>query len=339
MNHHIANFWKGLGAVAGGVALAVVVSASTVPTIAVSQEFVLIAATQVPVDTPFDKGINKLKELVEARSNGRIVINTFPNAQLGNEPELFQGMTEGTIDIAVVAPGQIAEWVPEIALLEMPFVITNIGQRDRVVGGAPVARLSAIMRERTDVEIIGVFGGGVRNMFFREPASSLDDIQGRRFRVQPSPQLTDAYSALGLEPTVTSYRELFNALQQGVAEGAEMEAIYVEAAGFPQAAPHFLMTGHVITVRPLCMSGKTLDKLPEDLRKIVLDAAMEAAAYERSVEATDDRASLDRMAQMEGVTFTDIDVAPMIAAVRPIWEKYAEEWGLVDLLEEIDTMR
>ncbi len=330
---------KTIGSIAASSALAVFLATSVFSDSALAQDFKLIAGTQVAVDTPYDKGINKLKELVEQRSNGRIVVENYPASQLGNEPELFQGMMEGTVDIAVVSPGQIAEWVPQIALLEMPFVITNMAQRDRVVEGPPMEKLSAIMGEKTDVEIIGVFGGGVRNMFFREPAKSLGDIKGRRFRVQPSPQLTDAYKALGLEPVVTSYPELFNALQQGVAEGAEMEAIYVEKAGFPQAAPNFLMTGHVITIRPLCMSGKTLDKLPADLQKVVRDAAIEAARYERAIEASEDEASLDRMAKMKGVTFTEIDVQPMIEAVRPVWNKYAKEWGLTGLVEQIDSMR
>ena len=91
----------------------------------VAAEFKLIAGTQVAVDTPFDKGINYFKKVVEEKSNGRVEIINYPGSQLGNEPELFQGLMEGTVDIAVVSPGQIAEWVPQIALLEMPFVITS----------------------------------------------------------------------------------------------------------------------------------------------------------------------------------------------------------------------
>lgn len=305
----------------------------------VAAEFKLIAGTQVAVDTPFDKGINYFKKVVEEKSNGRVEIINYPGSQLGNEPELFQGLMEGTVDIAVVSPGQIAEWVPQIALLEMPFVITSPAQRDKVVEGAPMAMFSAITKKKTGVEIVGVFGGGVRNMFFRKPATSLEDIKGRRFRVQPSKQLTDSYKALGLEPVVTSYKELYNALQQGVAEGAEMEAIYVERAGFPEAAPHFLMTGHVITIRPLVMSSKTFEKLPADLEKIVREAALEAARFERGIEGKADAVSLERMAKISGVTFTKVDVKPMIKAVRPVWKKYAKEWGLEDLLTEIDAMR
>ncbi len=306
---------------------------------AVAADFELIAGTQVAVDTPFDQGLKRLKELVEERSDGRVTITIYPGGQLGNEPELFQGMMEGTVDIAVVSPGQIAEWVPQIALLEMPFVITSESQRDSVVNGEPMERFSSITKEKAGVEIIGVFGGGVRNFFFREPAANLDDIQGRRFRVQPSRQLTESYKALGLEPVVTSYRELYNALQQGVAEGAEMEAIYVERAGFPEAAPHFLMTRHVITIRPLVMSSQSLDKLPADLAMLVREAARDAARYERGIEGSADAESLGRMADISGVTFTEVDVEPMIEALRPVWMKYAEEWGMIDTLEQIQGMR
>jgi TRAP-type C4-dicarboxylate transport system substrate-binding protein len=103
-------------------------------------EYELVAGLQVNPDSPFDKGLRKLAELVEERSEGRLVIRIYTSGQLGNEPELFQGMMGGTVDIAVVAPGQIAEWVPEIALLELPFLITSPEQRDRVVEGEPMQR-------------------------------------------------------------------------------------------------------------------------------------------------------------------------------------------------------
>lgn len=302
-------------------------------------EYELVAGLQVNPDSPFDLGLRRLAKLVEERSEGRVAIRIYTSGQLGNEPELFQGMMGGTVDIAVVAPGQIAEWVPEIALLEMPFLITNAEQRDKVVEGEPMARMAKLIKERTNVEIAGVFGGGVRNMFFREPVNSVDDIAGRRFRVQPSRQLTDSYSALGLEPVVTSYQELYNALQQGVAQGAEMEAIFVEQAKLMEAAPNFVKTGHVITIRLLGISGQTFEKLPDDLDAILREAAVEAARYERGIEATEDLASLERIKAVKGVTFTDIDIAPMIEKVRPVWERYAAEWQLEDMLAQIESMR
>lgn len=302
-------------------------------------EFELVAGLQVNPDSPFDLGLKRLAELVEERSDGRLKINIFTGGQLGNEPELFQGMMAGSVDIAVVAPGQIAEWVPEIALLEMPFMITSAEQRDKVVEGTPMEHMARLIEERTNVEIAGVFGGGVRNMFFREPVTSAEDLVGRRFRVQPSRQLTDSYGALGLEPVVTSYQELYNALQQGVAEGAEMEAVFVEQAALMEAAPHFVRTGHVITIRLLGISKQTFERLPDDLDVILRESAVEAARYERGIEGTKDAESIARMAKVDGVTFTDIDIEPMIEKVRPVWEKYASEWGLTDMLNEIDSMR
>lgn len=302
-------------------------------------EYELVAGLQVNPDSPFDKGLRKLAELVEERSEGRLVIRIYTSGQLGNEPELFQGMMGGTVDIAVVAPGQIAEWVPEIALLELPFLITSPEQRDRVVEGEPMQRLGALVKERTNVEVAGIFGGGIRNMFFREPVETGEDIKGRRFRVQPSRQLTDSYGALGLEPVVTSYQELYNALQQGVAQGAEMEAIFIEQAALMEAAPHFLLTRHVITIRLLGISSQTFERLPEDLATILREAAIEASAYERGIEGEEDEASLARIGEASGVTFTTPDLEPMIAEVRPVWERYAEEWQLGDVLAQIDSMR
>lgn len=321
------------------VLISCLVILSSSATLANAAQFEIIAASQAPAGSPFEDGLKKFKALVETATNGSVGVKIFMGGQLGNEPEIFQATIKGTVDVAVISPGNIAEFVPQIAILEMPFVTTSHKQVERIIQGTPMAHLSKVLSEKTGTEIVAVFGGGTRNMFFKKPVTGLEDFKGRRFRTQASKQLTDSYGALGLEPTVLPFREMYGALQQGVIDGAEMESIYTESQSFPEVAPNMLMTRHVVTIRPVVISGKTLKRLPDDVRKAVVQALEAAAVFERKIEKESDTAALDRMQKKYNLEYKEIDVKPMIDAIRPVWKKYAAEWGEEDLLDQIESLR
>jgi tripartite ATP-independent transporter DctP family solute receptor len=303
------------------------------------ETYTLIAGHQLAADTPFDEGLDEFARLVEEKTEGQVTVEVHPNAELGTETDMFQAMQNGTMDVAIVAPGSIAEFVPQVSILSMPFLVTSREQRDEIIEGPIAEELAATIEETSGIVPMSYFGGGVRQMFFTEPAESLDDIQGRLFRVQPSEVLTDAFGAVGLEPTVVAYNELYNALQTGVVEGAENESVYIDSQKFYEPAPHILQTNHEVTIRPLIIGSQTLERLPEDLREAVLEAGEEAGAFERELEAQTDDDKLAALSEMEGVTITEVDTSGVEEQVRPVWEKYAAEWGAEDMLEQILELR
>lgn len=306
------------------------------------QEFQLIAGHQLAGDTPFDDGLNRFAELVEEKTDGQVTVQVQPNAQAGTEPEMFQAMEQGggAVDVGIIAPGSIGEFVPESNIMSMPFLITSREQRDKVINGEPAEEIEQLIEDQTGVVTMGYFGGGIRNMFFTSPAESIDDIQGRLFRVQPSNILTDSFAAVGLEPTVVAYEELYNALQQGVVDGAENESVFVLSQKFYEPAPYLLKTQHEVTIRPLMISGATLDRLPDDLRSAVLEAGTEASEYERKTEAEADDEALQTLQDEHGMTVVEPpDIDQAYEAVEPVWEKNAEQWGLEDMLQQIQDFR
>lgn len=87
-------------------------------------EHVLIAGHQLAADTSFDEGLHEFADLVAEGSDGRVRVEVYPSAQLGSETALFENMRNGLVDLAVVSPGFIAEFVPEMSILSMPFLVT-----------------------------------------------------------------------------------------------------------------------------------------------------------------------------------------------------------------------
>lgn len=304
-----------------------------------SGTYEIIAGHQLAAGTPFDEGLHEFKRLVEDQTGGCVTVQVHPAAELGTEMDMFQAMQSGTMDVAIVAPNSIAEFVPEVQVWSMPFLVNSREMRDEILKSDVVQQLEQAVVDATGNHIVGYFGGGIRQMFFTKPAASLDDIKGRLIRVQPSEVLTATYSALGLQPTVVAYNELYNALQTGVVEGAENESVYIESQKFYEPAPNILITSHEVTIRLLVMGQQTIDGLPEEYRQTVLDAAAAAGDFERELEAKTDDEMLDKLSNTEGVTVTEVDTSGVVDLVKPVWEKFAEQWGMSDMLEDILALR
>ena len=322
-----------------GFVVLVLSSSSLFLSAAFAQEYTLLAGHQLAAGTPFDQGLIRFAELVEEKTDGQVTVEVNSGGAIGSELEMFEGMTVGTVDVAVVAPNSIAEFVPEATILSMPFLVDSREMRDRVIESEAFAQVASMIQEQAGVEVLGVFGGGIRNMFFTESVETVDGMQGRRFRVQPSSILTDSFGAIGLEPTVVAYSELYNALAQGVVSGAENESVYVLSQAFYEPAPYLLQTQHEVTIRPLVISSMTLDRLPPELANAVREAGAEASVYAREVEAEADDAALQTLQDEHGMTVVELDTAPLIEEVQPIWTQYAEQWGLTDVLEQITALR
>ena len=169
---------------------------------------------------------------------------------------------------------------------------------------------------------------------------NLADIKGLKVRVQGAPIWSRTFAATGMSPTVIAYNEVYNAIQNGVISAGENEAAGVEQMKFYEVGPNLAMTEHAITIRPLCFSGKTFNKLPKDLQDAILKAGKEAGAYGRQIESSEDTAKLDAMekaGKLKRIPFTDR--AQMKKLVDPVMEAYAKEIGAEQIFAKINALK
>jgi TRAP-type C4-dicarboxylate transport system substrate-binding protein len=188
--------------------------------------------------------------------------------------------------------------------------------------------------------LIGFAGGGTRNIFVNKPVRNMEELKALKVRVQGAPIWSKTFAAAGMAPTVIAYNEVYNAIQNGVIAAGENEAAGVEQMKFYEVAPHLSMTQHAITIRPLCFSGKTFQKLPKDLQAAVLKAGKEAGAYGRKIESSEDEAKLVRMegeGKLKRVPFAGRD--QMKRLVDPVMADYAKEIGADAILAKINAIK
>ncbi len=310
---------------------AVVISSGT----AVAAEFNIKLGWVTPdskVD-PYAIGANAFKRLVEERSAGRIEVVTYPNRQLGDERQLLEGLRFGTVDAGVIVNAVVSQLEPAFQINDLPFLYGNEKQAYAVLDGRPGEILAEKLSGK-GIVVLGYMEGGYRSMVNNvRPVETPQDVTGVKYRVMQNPVYIDMFSRLGGNAIPMEWGETFMAVQQGTIDGLEMPIALVDAAKYYEVAKYLSLTKHTYSVANLLMSKRSFDRLPDDLKQIVRDAARDAVAEQRVRQQEVESATVDGLTA-RGMQVNQIqDVTQFREAVRPIYEKYRKAIGS-DLMNE-----
>jgi tripartite ATP-independent transporter DctP family solute receptor len=288
-----------------------------------------------PVGSMYDEGHNMFKKLVEERSQGRIKASVFPAAQLGSEVAMVEGLRLGSIDVICANAPNAAAFVPELGLFSVAYLFKDIPHFEKVVTDPQfIKRIDEIIAGKNlGIKRIGFYAAGVRNIYSRKGSvAGPDDLRGVKIRVQNNPIEVKVWKTFGAIPTPMNFGEVYQALQSGVLDAAENGLAVIESNKHYEAAKFISQTEHQRNLSALYINEKKLASMPADLQKIVLDAAIEAAAHERKKDAELVAAAVDRL-KAKGVTLTTPDKAKFIALIAPIQDEVASELKSTDLLQ------
>ena len=263
------------------------------------------------------------------------------NSSLGLEKQYFEYMSQGkAVDYAIVSPAHMSTFSKAAPFIDAPFLFRDLDHWNKVLDADLLKPVADEINQKAEVMLIGYAGGGTRNIFANKPVKNMAELKGLKVRVQGAPIWSKTFSAAGMAPTVIAYNEVYNAIQNGVIAAGENEAAGVEQMKFFEVAPNLNMTQHAITIRPLCFSTKTFNKLPPDLQAAILKAGKEAGTYGRQIESSEDTAKLDAMekaGKLKRIPFADR--AAMKKAVDPVMAEYAKEIGAEQLLAKINAIK
>ncbi|MEJ8574175.1 TRAP transporter substrate-binding protein [Microbaculum marinum] len=296
----------------------------------------LIASLQGPIETSYGAAFQEMDKCLRERTDGEVFVEIYPDRQLGDLTETFEQVREGTVDMAAVAPGMMAEFMPEIQVFVIPFIFRDFDHWKEIVNGEVGDDISSLTREKLpEIRILGYYGGSVRQLVTKEPVESIDDVQGLVMRLLPSEVLHTAWSAVGASPTVMAYGEVYNGLQLGVIQGLENEPEWIARMKFYEQAPNIALTEHEIVTRPFIFSEKTLQSLPEEQQQAVLECGKVSAEFEQEMEHGLDQKYLKELTDEHGVNVTTIDKAAFAEKISEAMGPFVDEIGLTDLAGRI----
>ena len=184
------------------------------------------------------------KELVEERSEGAVSVEIYPNAELGDERTLLEGMQIGTVDMGVITNGPVANFVEEIAVFELPFLFPDRESAYAVLDGEIGQELLGEL-ERVQLKGLAYAERGFRNLTnSQRPVREPGDIDGLRVRVMENPVYTDTFRALGANATPMAWTEALTAMQQGTIDGQENPVGVVHSFNLDETQTHMTMSRH-----------------------------------------------------------------------------------------------
>ncbi|HUG61756.1 MAG TPA: TRAP transporter substrate-binding protein [Methylomirabilota bacterium] len=305
-------------------------------------EIKLIGASQFDENHAFTKTMRKFEELVTAcYTDEPVVFEMHLNSELGLEKDYVAFMNQGlSVDYAVASPAHISTFSQMAPLMDMPFLFRDEDHWNKVLEQDALKPVADDILEKADIRLLGYAGGGTRNVFATKPITNMEELKDLPVRMQGAPIWTRVFDALGSAPTVIAYNEVYNAIQTGVIQGAENEAAGIEQMKFYEVAPELAMTKHAITIRPLFISNKTYQRLPEKLQQCIDQAGPEAGKYGRDIESGEDAQKVQAMEEkgwLKTHEFTERDA--MLEAATPVLEAYAAELGASDVLKAVQDVK
>ena len=267
-------------------------------------EYVLFYAENQTADYPTTIGAQKFSELVWEKSGGRIKILVRYDAELGSEGEVIRQMMYGGLAFARVSLSQLAEYMPEMNVLQMPYMYTGSEHMWRVLDGSIGEDFLAKTR---DYGLVGLswYDAGARNIYSTTPIQSLEDMEGKVIRVQESDMMADMISALKAKPVKIVYSDVYSALERGMVDGAENNWPSYEAMKHYFVARYYTVDEHIRVPELQICSKAVWDQLDEKDREIIRECARESALYERQLWQDREKTSRAK-AEAAGVTVIEL---------------------------------
>ena len=265
-----------------------------------------------------DQGIQKLRDLLEAKTNGKATIEIFPNGQIGDEGQLVEGLLLGTLDMAMVSNSILSNFINDFRVLDMPFMFKDI----KALEGPAMPIMQASAKD-SGFQLIGSYSSGIRHLMTKKSINGIEDLAGLKIRTMQQPMHVEAFRAYGANPTPMAYAELYGALQSGVVDGAEGATSDYNAKRFYEVADYFSLVGWLNLTSQIVMSSAKFSALPQDVQTALLEAGAESAVWQRQYVIEQEQPLLAEL-KAKGVTVVEPDLEAFKTASKPLYSKFLE---------------
>ena len=303
-----------------------------------AQTMVLKAADVHPAGYPNVVAVESMGKKLEAATNGRLKIQTFPGGVLGGEKEMIEQTQVGAINILRTSLGPVGTVVPEVNVFNLPFIFRSQEHARAVIDG-PIGDelLAKVSASPAKLVAIGWMDGGARSLYTKKPVRTPADLKGQKVRMMGNPLFVDTMNAMGGNGISMGYGEVFTALQTGVVDGAENNApSYFTSNHSNTGAKYYTQTNHLIIPELLVVSKATWDKLSKDDQALLKKFGREAQMEQRALW---DKSVAENTAKLKsaGVEFITVDNKPFYEATAPVRAKYGANYA--ELIKRIEAVK
>lgn len=233
--------------------------------------------------SPQFKGLQKFKEIVEKESKGRIEVNLFANAQLGDDTKMMTALRAGTLEMTCPSTAPISGLDKKWMVFDLPFLFPNEDVADKVLDG-PFGQKFLASLDAHGIKGIAFWENGYRQLTnsvreIKAPA----DLKGLKIRTMENPVHLATFRTMGANPTPMPFSEVFTAMQQKTIDGQENPSTTNFLQKFYEVQKYTTLSNHFYSPFVFMFSKKIWDTLPKEDQELIMKAGKEAAVYERKV--------------------------------------------------------
>jgi len=276
---------------------------------------------------PYAQGAQKFADLVKEKSGGTMEVKVYPSSQLGNQRDLVEGLTLGTVDMTLTSTAVLGNFHEQVAVFDLPFIFRNRSHAFKALDTVGMEIAKGL--EPKGLKVLAYFENGVRNMTNNvRPIRKPEDMKGLKIRVMEQPIYIAMMKALGANPTPMAFGELFTALQKGVVDGQENPAAHIYTKRFFEVQKYISLTEHTYSAEPLVISMITWNKLTPEQQKILQEAANEAKDWQRQLAIDLEQGYWDKIRESgKCEIITDVDKEAFRKATKPVWKQFESKVG------------
>lgn len=277
-------------------------------------------ATDASNDYPTTQALYVFADEVEAKTDGRITIDVYPSAQLGDETSYLQQLQFGTVDFAKSSVASLAAFCDELNALSLPYLFDSTDHMFRCLNGEIGEEIFAEF-EASNIVGLGYTDNGSRNFFTTTPVTQVSDMKNLTIRVQYSSVMNGLVENLGAFPINIASTEVYSGLQTGVVQGAENNINTYYADSLYEQASYYILDQHNIQPEIIVASKQVWDTLSEEDQEIIQEAMDYAMEVQRELWAESELESETELLE-HGVTIyepTEAELQEFRESCEPLY--------------------
>ncbi|MBU8598698.1 hypothetical protein CHH78_20855 [Shouchella clausii] len=273
---------------------------------------------------------------VAERTDGNVVIEVFPANQLGNQAEAVEGVMIGTQDMVLTSGGILSMWVPDMGILNLPYLFDDFAHVHKALNSAPGKELEKQLREH-DARLLGWWVNGFRHISnskieIKKPG----DLEGLTIRTPETEVFTTSFEYLGAYPTAIAFNELYTALQLGTVEAQENPVAHIVTQRFSEVHSYVSKSSHMYEPAPLLINNKKFESLPQQYQTILVNTAKELELEHMQLVSELEERQWEQLEE-EGMVISEVDLDAFRESALPIHEHYRKKLNQ-QLIDDIIKM-
>lgn len=286
---------------------------------------------------PVHQGMVNMAEQLEHISKGQMTIKIYPGGQLGSERECLELLQVGSLDMTKVSAAVMENFAPVYQILSLPYIFNSREHAYQVLDGEVGSQFLA-QGSKYRLRGLCFYDAGSRSFYTKEkPVKSPEDLEGLKIRVQRSKTAVEMVNRMGGSPTPISWGELYTALQQGVVDGAENNPPSFYFSRHFEVCKYYSINEHTAVPDVLLIGTNTWNRLNEQQKEWVSEAARRSAKYQRKVWQASEQECLEKMIA-GGVKVSYPEKELFAREVVEMEEEYKKDPSFKALIDQIEKV-